>query len=485
MTATVTSDFREEYEAERTRWLRRRFLWYAGVLGSYHAVTLVFWLVYGLSSVADDRLTPFRAVNAAIIAVQTLLFAGAFFAAQRRPHPRHWLDRMVFALTVISGSISILAAPFLVRIDVMSEDGGENVRAAVRGAPFVAMFGAHFIASLFIPWTVREAARPLAALVGVFAVVTLIPGLTTGTLASRLLLIGLSPLVGLPGLAIAWWRHSRFRQQFHYRMLRRRYGDLQREMVDARRLHESLFPAPVLEGPVRLHYRYEPMRQIGGDYLYASMEPARPAPLRIVEDKPDLPRLNVVLLDVTGHGVAAALTVNRLYGELERLFAEREDLPPHEVAAALNRYVNLTLAKQSVYATALCMRFDPSRDVLEWSNAGHPPAFVRTAARHIERLDSCAPLLGVFKAGEFEADLKSMRFGPGDTLVAYTDGATDTTNESGQRLRIDGLQAILANDQPEPDDRGRWAGTVLREIARHRFGASVDDILLVEVWRPV
>ena len=41
------------------------------------------------------------------------------------------------------------------------------------------------------------------------------------------------------------------------------------ELGYARRIHESLFPTPLKDGAVRLEYRYEPARQIGGDYLYA------------------------------------------------------------------------------------------------------------------------------------------------------------------------------------------------------------------------
>lgn len=472
MSATVTMDFREEYEAERTRWLRRRFLWYSGVLAVYYLLNLVFWLSFGLAGETMEQNTGLLSLYSAMFAAQTALFVGAFLAVRRAETKRESLDRSVFALTVISGSISILAAPIFARLG--ATDAVAALRAEVRAAPFVAMFSAHFIASLFIPWTAREALRPLLALVIVFAVTTLALG--TGSFPSRLLLIVLAPLVGLPGLAIAWWRHSRFRQHFHYRMLRRRYGELQRELVDARRIHEALFPRPILDGPVRLQYRYEPMRQIGGDYLYACL-------LQGPDGSPS--RLNVVLIDVTGHGVAAALTVNRLYGELERLFAEDPNLSPGGLIVALNRYVNLTLAKHAVYATALALRVDGARDVLEWANAGHPPAFVRTGRGHIERIDSTTSILGVFGGEDFAAGERSIVFRPGDTLIAYTDGATDAKDESGERLRIDGIQNLFAACRPDADDRGRWSSALLREIDRHRFGASADDTLLVEVWRPV
>jgi serine phosphatase RsbU (regulator of sigma subunit) len=465
-------DFREEYEAERTRWLRRRFLWYSGVLSIFYALALVL----RLAGVAlDAQASGEQVVGLGLAGIPQIgMFLVAYIYASRRPLARDAILRLVFALTVASGIIGMIFGPVILQLGIESE-GARSSRAEVVGNMFVAMFAAHFAASLFIPWTPREAIRPFLPLLAVFFIVTLFLG--GGSWIGKILVIIFAPLAGLPGYLVCLWRHSRFRETFHYRMLRRRYGDLQRELVDARRVHEALFPPPIDRGPIHFHYAYEPMRQIGGDYLYAFHEPA-------ADGAPG--RLSIVLIDVTGHGVAAALTVNRLYGELERLYAERPDLPPGEMLAALNRYVNLTLAKHSVYATALCLRADPANDRIEWANAGHPPAFIRTAGGKIDRFDSSAPLLGVLPSNEFDAGERTMSFTAGDTIVAYTDGATDAANEQGDRLRIDGLQRILANGSPPPrDDRGRWCRMLLREINQYRFGAAVDDTLLVELHRPV
>src|SRR5690606_28540475 len=97
------------------------------------------------------------------------------------------------------------------------------------------------------------------------------------------------------------------------RALATRYGEFRRELTDARRIHESLFPKPKCEGDVHFLYLYEPMRQIGGDYLFVSCAPT---------DDGRREMLSFVVIDVTGHGIPAALTVNRLHGELSRLFAE-------------------------------------------------------------------------------------------------------------------------------------------------------------------
>jgi serine phosphatase RsbU (regulator of sigma subunit) len=310
-------------------------------------------------------------------------------------------------------------------------------------------------------------------LLAVSAVITLI--FSPAPLAARLIFIVLSPLVGVPGVLIGWWRHSRFRQKFQFQMLRGHYGVMKRELTDARRIHEVLFPPRIEDGPVRFDYRYEPMRQIGGDYLYTCFD-------RSCDGGEG--RLSVVIIDVTGHGISAALTVNRLHGELERLFGERSDLSPGETLTALNHYVNVALAKHNVYATALCLRIDPAREAVQWASAGHPPAFLRTAGGLLERLEPTAMMLGAGGDHEFEAHEQSMPLRPGDTVIAYTDGVIEARDQTGRMLTIEGMQAVMAA-LPLVTESASCADAVMAAVQRHRYGPVQDDTLIVELRRPL
>lgn len=215
------------------------------------------------------------------------------------------------------------------------------------------------------------------------------------------------------------------------------------------------------------------MRQIGGDFLYACETGGSAAGQRA---------LNVVLIDVTGHGVPAALTVNRLHGELERIFAENPGSDPGEVLGLLNRYVHLTLARHSVYATAFCARIEPHGNMLRYASAGHPPAFVRAVDGTLERLDSTTFVLGVTMGEDFQAGPRTVQFGPGDTLLAYTDGAIETRDREGRSLGVEGMQRLIATHHVR---QGGWADVVLGAAEHHRYGGSADDMLVVEVWRPL
>lgn len=496
MTATFTSDFREEYEAERARWLRKRFLWYAavvialGVIGiAALALPLLDIGVRVQGEVSEegrqaviDAMKRTAWVNLALNAALTLLYIWSFLFVRARYVSRETVIRLVYWLIVVTGVVAFLTSILSIEIigAAFERAGGRagQMRSLVGVGALWNIFWTHFFASLFLPWTPRESIRPIIPLLIINAIITVVYATNW---FGAVLVIALSPLTAGPGMLICSWRYGRFRDRFHYSMLRGRYSEMKRELTDARRIHEALFPSPVKEGPIHVDYRYEPMRQIGGDYLHIRFSPSERGPQ---------PALSVVIVDVTGHGIPAALTVNRLHGELERLFAENPDASPGFILERLNSYVHLTLASHSVYVTALCVRVDPNtgaegRDggVLEWASGGHPPAFVRAVDGSLHQLDSTAFVLGATHGDDFQHCQSHMPFAPGDVLLAYTDGATEARDRTGKMLRVEGLQRVIA--AARLDKEGSLAEVVLRAVDEHRFGSPADDTLIVEISRPL
>ncbi|UCD75171.1 MAG: serine/threonine-protein phosphatase [Phycisphaerales bacterium] len=477
MTSTLTMDFREEYEAERSRWLRRRVLWFCGVSLVLAGLSLMALAVSMLPAVAGAEGPPEMPALAVVLAfasqmVSAVLLFAVLMKVARSLLRSDQLHRIVFWTIVAIGLVNLLPVPAVAMFDAGGDAGAEGPQIQ-SVAPLMTVLWVHFLAALFISWTPKEAISPLIPLLIVSAVITL--AFSPATLPMRVVYVALSPLVGVPGVLIGWWRHSRFRQEFHLKMLRGHYGTMKRELTNARRIQEVLFPQPITGGPVRFDFRYEPMRQIGGDYLYSALDESR-------DGSPA--RLNVVIIDVTGHGISAALTVNRIHGELERLFGERQDLSPHDALAALNHYINVTLAKHNVYATALCLRVDPEAEIVEWASAGHPPAFLLNASGLIDRLEPTAYMLGATGDDVFQPNGESMPFKRGDAIVAYTDGVIEARNRDGRMLTIEGVQAIMATLAGGVSSSG-YAESVLRAVREHRFGAVDDDTLIVEVSRPL
>lgn len=463
-----TSDFRHEFEAETSHLLRERFLWFNALVGGLWLVMLglgVYGLVRDLAidgpglgwGTWDPRRlqTVFGDPIFEIVAV--VAYVACFLAVKRGRVGDSDLLRLTYWLVVIDGSLRII-------MHALGISGG----AGLWGVAF-----AHVLACVFLPWSPRQAVGPILPLLALSAAAT---ALGRDAWLSKLVWIAMSPMAGAPGFLIAYLKHSRRMEEYKTRFLQRRYGELRRELVDARRIHEALFPAPRTTGPVRFTYQYEPMRQIGGDYLYASYR-AGPA------GKPDHARLSVVVMDVTGHGIPAALTVNRLHGELERVFAENPEVGPGEVLKLLNRYVHLTLASHSVYVTALCVRVDCETCELEYASGGHPPAFLRAVDGTIHELSSTAFVLGACADVDFQSDPAKLRMTPGDCLIAYTDGAIEARDVKGRMLGVQGLSRLIASHTPAPG--AGWSDALLRAVDAHRYGPPADDTLMIEISRPV
>ena len=539
MSSTFTSDFRQEFEQERERWLRKRLLWYLGL-------SIVISLIAGAGALVAvltaEKMTPALRDSTVLSLVLTGLgltsYIWAARVAWRRLLTREQTVRMFSILFVLNGVLGLVApvASFeIARLtskdaavgvaapgvgtfsfntttetqpgekhdpadpDEQATAGGapaaerdavpETARRKSAGSRFVVfgalggMFISHLLACLFLPLTPRESFAPLAPLLALSVGLSAVYWPGAGWFG---LLVTLAALTGVPGAAVCYWRQGRFRERFHNKALRRRYGEMKQELTDARRIHEALFAKPVLEGAVRMDFRYEPMRQIGGDYLFARFSPSARGPR---------PVLSVVLMDVTGHGIPAALTVNRLHGELERLYAERPDAGPGDILQSLNRYVHLTLASHSVYVTALCVRVDPNPGpdpsasgrvlpgAIDWASGGHPPAFLRGVDGTIHMLDSTAFVLGACHGDDFQHGQRIEPFGPGDRLILYTDGAIEARNREGRMLRIEGFLRIVSGLKPA--EGASLAPEILRAVEHFRFGPPADDTLVVEISRPV
>jgi len=393
-----------------------------------------------------------------------------------------WIGAYLGALLVVLRKRVSMTTMVYISLGLIMLDGAQGLGArAMNIQTGPALFGFLFsftIACCIFPWTIRQALLPAiaVAVASIFSHIVI-----EGTnVWSAIVLTFFLLLFSTPGVVITGIKYSQRVQRATNRFLNQRYGMLRQELAFARQVHESLFPAPRTTGNVRYAYQYEPMRQIGGDYLYTKVDEGK-------DGKGE--KLSVVIVDVTGHGIPAALTVNRLHGEIDISFAENPDLSPGEMLIKLNKYVHLTLAKHSIYATAVCMRVDYDRGVVEYASGGHPPAFIRGVDGSLRDLDPTTFVLGACAEQDFESGQVEYDFMPGDSLIAYTDGAIEARNIEGKMLQINGLRRMLsAPVMPgvQHGGQGQWAEKILQEVAAFRSGLPPeDDTLTIEIYRPI
>lgn len=475
--------FKAEYEREMESWLRRRFGWLLGATIVYEVLSLLFaiggLIVYrltrdtDLSRVAEkdqdaaETLEALRENAPAFLSINILgtilvlaVAARAYIAVRPRIETReqtlratNWFILQIGALTFAAD----LATQFL-----FEEWGGSR-----GGGGLTAILFFHLLPSIVLPWSPRESLRPMYPLVSMFILEMVILKLA-GLIGAESVVTSLLgvPFVLVPGLLVNWWRLRTHRRRFDRQMVAKGFFSMRRELSQARAVQMALFPKPVKAPGLEFDYTYAPANEIGGDFIHASLD--------------ERGRLDIVLMDVTGHGLASALTVSRLSGEIERLLAEDPDISPGAVLRALNRYVSLTLAKHSVYLTAIAVQVDPADGTVRYVNAGHPPAFVRRADGRVERFDSTTFLLGAVPDADFDADETEIVLGPADTLVLVTDGIHEAPDRMGRQFGLDRLRDHLAR----PSAPDRWSLSLAQAVEQWRGRIGDDDVLVATVRTP-
>ncbi len=458
----IASAFEEEIE----RLLRLRFTWlvslWLGLIAMQHALgAAIYWC---MSLVGTSVPMPLAALSdpvlLAVEVLRLLTLLAALLLVRTRLSSRMAVLRLAYWVLILTGLCSIGGA--IGQEIRLLNTGAMSAGAMAWVIVIVAM--SHFAACALLPWTPSQGIKPLLVLYPAWII--------TALLVERLTVLHfltgalLAPSIIALGLLLCWWRISRLRNQVEINQLRRQFTLSRRDLVDARKIHERRFPAPIETGPIRLAYSYEPMRQVGGDFLFTHM--------------PEPDSLSVVLIDVTGHGIPAALTVNRVDGEVQRLYAERPDASPEHVVSLLNRYFHLVMARHSIFATAFICRIRPGGE-MEWVSAGHPPAFIRRNDGSVTALESTAFLLGAVPEEVFDAGMKSTALGVGEVVILYTDGAIEAVDERGRAFGIRGVEQVVR----------RWSRDVPLDLAhflphalgQSRCGATQDDVLITTVTR--
>jgi serine phosphatase RsbU (regulator of sigma subunit) len=320
-------------------------------------------------------------------------------------------------------------------------------------------------AALLMPWTMAQAAAATApAFLVWLGALFLVPSSTaTGMGLISIAIVGI--VAGAIPLWIGYLTERRSEDDDERAALSREVSHTRDELSRARIVHDAMFKPPLEEGPVEVTYRYDPLREIGGDFVHI-----------VRHGQSD--RVTTTVIDVAGHGLAAALTVNRLFGELERVIAEAKgDVSPSVLMTQLNRYIHLTMSAHSMFATAACVQVDPRARQVQWVVAGHPPPLLRHKNGTVERLDCTTLVLGAAAPEEFDPEQQSRLIEPGDCVIVYTDGTFEARCPTGERFGLRKLEESIAFDPPPRD----FPTFLANLVARYHEGHPDDDLLIAQI----
>lgn len=247
------------------------------------------------------------------------------------------------------------------------------------------------------------------------------------------------------------------------KQLQERQKEIEEDLALAARVQQSLAPKSLSWGGVRVEAYYHPVRSIGGDFGLVS-------PV-------DGDHLNLLVCDVSGHGIGSALVANRIYSET--ITQLRNGTPLPDMLRSLNRFVMQNIGSSVFFFTLAAARIDRDARRMVFAGAGHPPAMIARRGEDPRLLESRSMVLGaVADAVDPEATL-DVDLDPGDRVVLYTDGITDVFNSSGEMLGVEGVQKIVRETSELPF--GEMKKAILNRVAEWREGPSTDDVSLVLV----
>ncbi|MFL6261537.1 MAG: PP2C family protein-serine/threonine phosphatase [Thermoanaerobaculia bacterium] len=205
-----------------------------------------------------------------------------------------------------------------------------------------------------------------------------------------------------------------------------RLTSIRQELETARRIQRSILPeeAPRIAG-LDLAARYISATEVAGDFYDFLPGEGR--------------RTGVLIADVSGHGVPAALVASMLK------VAAAAEIPhaasPARVLSEMNQIFHGKLRNQ--FITAFYVFFDLEAGRLTWSGAGHPPALLwRGIAGTVEELAPGGPVMGRLRRAVYGEE--SLPLEPGDRLLLFTDGIPEALSPAGEPFGDERLQALLA-----------------------------------------
>jgi serine phosphatase RsbU (regulator of sigma subunit) len=199
------------------------------------------------------------------------------------------------------------------------------------------------------------------------------------------------------------------------------------ELEIAKQVQARLFPQNI---PSLKTLEFEgfclPARHVGGDY-YDFLDLGRE-------------RLGLVIGDISGKGIAAALLMANLQANVRSQCAVALDQPQRLLCSVNQLFCQNTA--DAAFATLFFAEYDDSTYRLRYVNCGHLPPLVLRSDDSLERLEATATIVGAFK--DWDCSLADCQLCPGDTLVLYTDGITESFNpareEFGEERLIEALR---------------------------------------------
>jgi hypothetical protein len=188
------------------------------------------------------------------------------------------------------------------------------------------------------------------------------------------------------------------------------------------------------------------------------------------------PIANLAIVDAMGHGLDATLMSAIAIGQLRN--SRRRNSNLHDTVIAMDQAIADRFGPDR-FVTGIIGQLDTNTGVWTWVNCGHPPSLLVRGGHVVKELVTPVnPPLGLLSG---DPDISSERLEPGDRLLLYTDGVTETRDASGGFFGVERLVDFVTKQSAA----GRPAAETLRRlnlaVLQHQTGPLQDDATTVLV----
>lgn len=193
----------------------------------------------------------------------------------------------------------------------------------------------------------------------------------------------------------------------------------------------------------------------------------------------DEDRISVILGDVSGKGVPAALYMVRAMSEYRFLAPQAKN--PAELLTTLNQRLSVN-SPFGMFLTMICLLISKQANTVQYSSAGHLPLLLRKAAGNAPELlkGAQSPPLGLVPETSFF--LNTAHLEPGDALFLYTDGVVEARDKRGKEYTIERLAECV---KKEADSAAAYSERIFEDVRKFTTGADQhDDITALTVVIP-
>lgn len=251
------------------------------------------------------------------------------------------------------------------------------------------------------------------------------------------------------------------RLQSANRRLQTLYKEMEDDLTVAARVQRHCEPTPIVWGRVRVDTFSQPARTVGGDFGMV-------CPL-------DDQCLNLLVCDVSGHGIGAALAASHIFSEASAHL--QADAPLGDLLSKLNRSAIRNFNSSSFFFTVAAVRLDRSGRHMVFAGAGHPPCMLIKPGAAPRLLQARSMMLGALSNAVCPEPTIELNLEAGDRILLYTDGITEVFDAREEMLGVEGLQNIVRDCFLLPFDQ--MLPAILERVVARQHGPFVDDVTLV------